>query len=137
MFKKFEVRPVVLSEIGEVTPCMTFAEAVEYAEETEGIIAFGLYGMGNDGLWQHIADTTLKEGMIELVSNLLAINLQWKNRDRLEFSRNESQANKIMRELLEELHPGVVCLIGNHHGQDRSDAALAALAKAKDYLVDH
>ena len=87
MYRKFEVRPVVISENGEVTPFLTHSVAADYSAESEGVVAFGFYGLGENGLWERISDTTSKEGMIELIWNLLAVDLQWKNMDRLEFSR--------------------------------------------------
>ena len=96
MFKKFEIRPVVIKDDGGVEFCWTYAEAQSIAAG-ESPIAFGLYGEEPDGLqhcYQHIADVSTKPYMLELVKNLFDIVLDWPGQDRIAFDREGTILNE-------------------------------------------
>lgn len=96
MFKKFEIRPIVIKDNGGVEFCLTYAEAQSIAA-SESAIAFGLYGEEPDGpqhCYQHIADVSTKPYMLELVKNLFGIVLDWSDQDRIAFDREGTVLNK-------------------------------------------
>lgn len=137
MFKKFEIRPVVLKSDGGVEFCHTYAEAQVAAENKEQVV-FGLYGgnpQGPDICYQHIADVSSKQAMLDLVKSLFGIALDWADQDRIEFMRpRDLAAMSVIGDLLQVLHPGAVGLIHNEHGEDRGKAACEAVTAAKAYM---
>lgn len=87
MYKKYEVRPVVVAENGEVTPFLTYSDAASYADETDGELACGLYGMEEAGIMEEITTAT-KEKMISLIYNLFGFRIQWSG-NRMVFDRSD------------------------------------------------
>lgn len=89
MFHTYEIRPIVEAQNGEITPCLTYPEAREYADEVDGEVFFGLYAQEPDGTWQHIADRVRKEAMLELVEGLFGRSPEWNHKNRIVFQREE------------------------------------------------
>jgi hypothetical protein len=140
MFKKFEIRPIVLKADGGVEFCQLYAEAQALAGHNKKI-AFGLFGEEPNGperpyrQYRRIADVSSKQAMLDLVKNLLGVELDWPDQDRIEFTRvRDLAAMEIIGDLLRVLHPGAVGLIHNEHGDDRGKAACEAVTAGKAYL---
>jgi hypothetical protein len=95
MFQKFEVRPISISETGEVTPFSSYAEAQAYANENDGTLSFGLYGREEDGCWVSICDTLTKcdtftkDDMIEMLCDLFGKAPVWNGYDQIMFDRTD------------------------------------------------
>lgn len=87
-FQEFEIRPVLLTSAEEVKPFTTFAEAAAALKASMvGQIQWAIYGKGNDGLYQHIADHADKNAMLQYVRQFIGVELQWPHLDRMTFAR--------------------------------------------------
>lgn len=108
MFKKFEIRPVVLHATGRVSAFDKYEDAqAAFGGSTP---SFALYGALADGRWQHITDTTTKTAMVDLTYRLLGNRLDWAGSDRIQFERGAGQVtlpSTIVASLVDMAHQHV------------------------------
>ena len=80
MFQFIEIQPVAMyypsgSEQLTYEACHALADAETIAEKMYGLVGWGVYGRGEDGLAVHIADRQTYQGAVDLVKALTGISL--------------------------------------------------------------